>query len=139
MRHETVRQGIVIDRDDACLRVRIVQVSACASCEVSGHCASADRKEKVVEVDAPGNTCAVGDRVAVVCHASMGMKAVLLAFVVPFVLLTAALFVCHHLSGGNELLSGLVALGLPGCYYVLLWLGRHRLKRSFVFTIKPNK
>lgn len=130
-------QGIVENIDDARVFVRILQTSACASCSVKGHCSSADSKEKIIEINTPYISCQKGDRVTVVGQVSMGMKAVLLAFFIPFLVLVVSLFVCMHLSGGNELFSGLIALALLVPYYFVVWLNKDKLKKKFSFTIKP--
>lgn len=131
-------QGIVESIDRSLISVRIIQASACASCSVNGRCSLAGSKEKIVEIDASYSTYEIGDRVTVAGQTSMGMQAVLLAFVVPFLILFFSLFVCMHVSGGDELLSGLISLGLLIPYYFVVWLNRAGLKKSFSFTIQSN-
>ncbi len=46
IKHSGVVEKIVGD----CVRVRIVQTSACAACKVASHCNAAESKEKIVEV-----------------------------------------------------------------------------------------
>ena len=43
-------QGIVENINSSHIKVRIVQTSACAACSAKGHCASADTKEKIIDV-----------------------------------------------------------------------------------------
>ena len=43
-------QGIVENINGSHVMVRIVQTSACAACSAKGHCASADTKEKMIDV-----------------------------------------------------------------------------------------
>ena len=45
-------QGIVENINSSHIKVRIVQTSACAACSAKGHCASADTKEKIIDVPA---------------------------------------------------------------------------------------
>lgn len=76
------------------LRVRIVQTSACAACSAKGHCSSADSQEKLIDITDPAASLRqVGEKVLVVGELSMGMLAVLLAFVFSFFLLVISLFV----------------------------------------------
>jgi sigma-E factor negative regulatory protein RseC len=138
MANVITHQGIIESIEGACISVRIVQTSACASCSVKGHCSSADSKEKIVEVNAPVSTYAIGDCVLVAGQTSMGMMAVLLAFVIPFFVVFLSLFVCMHVWDGNELLSGLISLGLLIPYYFVVWLNRAGLKKNFSFTLKLN-
>lgn len=132
-------QGIVENMDDARVFVRIIQTSVCASCSVKGHCSSADSKEKIIEVTTSPAAYQIGDSVTIVGQTSMGMMAVLLAFFIPFLILILSLFVCMSVTGGNELLSGIISLGLLVPYYFIVWLNRDRLKKNFSFTIKSNK
>lgn len=82
---DTIRhQGIVENINGTHLQVRIVQTSACASCSIKGHCSSADTKEKLIDVIDESSSYQPGDRVWVVGELSMGVMAVLLAFVFPF-------------------------------------------------------
>lgn len=87
-------QGIVENINGSHLQVRIIQTSACASCSVKGHCTSADTKEKLVDVaDANAASYQPGDRVWVTGELSMGVMAVLFAFIFPFLILIISLFV----------------------------------------------
>ncbi len=131
-------QGIVENIDGAHLQVRIVQTSACAACSVKGHCTSADAKEKLIDVTdaAAAEACRPGDRVWVVGRLSMGVTAVLLAFVAPFLLMILSLFLFMALWG-DELGSALVSLFLLIPYYYILWLNKSRLAKKFSFSIRP--
>lgn len=139
MANDITHQGIVENIDDDHVYVRIIQTSACASCSIKGHCSSADSKEKIIEIQTPCNTYAIGDSVWVVGQLSMGMKAVLLAFFIPFLILVFSLFTLMSILDGNELLSGAISLLLLVPYYWGIWLNRTKLKNKFSFTIKPNK
>lgn len=77
--------GIVESINGSRLKVRITQASACASCSAKAHCHVSESKEKTIDVyNREGVPCQVGEQVWIVATASMGMKAVLLAFVIPF-------------------------------------------------------
>lgn len=138
MANTITHQGIVENINGSHLRVRIIQTSACASCSVKGHCSSADSKEKLIDVIDTVHTYEVGEQVLIVGAMSMGVKAVMLAFVAPFVLLVASLFLFMLLLG-DELYASLFSLAVLVPYYFVLWLNRTRLKQQFSFTIKPIK
>ena len=131
-------QGIVENISGAHLQVRIVQTSACAACSVKGHCTSADAKEKLIDVIdmAAAETCRPGDRVWVTGQLSMGVMAVMLAFVVPFLLLVVSLFVFMAFLN-DELSAALISLSLLVPYYFVLWLNKSRLGKRFSFSIRP--
>ena len=130
-------RGTVESIDGTHVKVKIVQSSACASCSVKGFCGSADRKEKIIDVYDAAHPYMPGDAVLVCEEQSMGMRAVVIAFVVPFVILLAVLFMAMRFSGGNELLSALLSLLVLVPYYTLLYLLRNRIRRNFSFTLKP--
>ena len=134
---DTIRhQGIVENINGTHLQVRIVQTSACASCSIKGHCSSADTKEKLIDVIDESSSYQPGDRVWVVGELSMGVMAVLLAFVFPFFVLIFSLF-AFMAMWHDELVSALCSLGLLiPCYYIL-WLNKSRLGKKFSFSIKP--
>ena len=131
--------GIVENIDGPYLRVRVVEASACASCSVKGHCGAAGREEKLIDVyNEKRMDCRVGQHVVIGGAASLGMKAVAWAFVVPFALVLVALFAAMAFSGGNEPLSALIALCALVPYYAGLYACRGRLKRTFVFTLEST-
>ena len=129
--------GIVENIQGSHLSVRIVQTSACAACSVKGHCSSADSKDKIIDIiDTAAASYQVGENVMVVGETSMGMQAVALAFIIPFVLLIFTLFLFMALIE-NELYVALLSLAVLVPYYYILWLNKTRLKQKFSFTIKP--
>ncbi len=138
MTNNTIKHlGIVESIQGSHLSVRIVQTSACAACSAKGHCSSADSKDKVIDItDTAASSFRVGERVMVVGEMSMGMMAVMLAFIIPFVLLVVSLFLFMALIG-NELYAALLSLIILVPYYFVLWLNKTRLKQKFSFTIKP--
>ena len=132
-------QGIVENINGSHLSVRIIQTSACSACSVKGHCSSADSKEKLIDiVDPLASSYQVGEPVIVVGETSMGVMAVFLAFVVPFIILILSLFIFMAVLD-DELYASIISLGLLIPYYYILWLNKTRLKQKFSFKIKPIK
>ena len=138
MTNNTIKHlGIVENIQGSHLSVRIVQTSACAACSVKGHCSSADSKDKIIDIiDTAAASYQVGENVMVVGETSMGMQAVALAFIIPFVILIFTLFLFMALIE-NELYAALLSLAVLVPYYYILWLNKTRLKQKFSFTIKP--
>ena len=138
MTNNTIKHlGIVENIQGSHLSVRIVQTSACAACSVKGHCSSADSNDKIIDIiDTAAASYQVGENVMVVGETSMGMQAVALAFIIPFVLLIFTLFLFMALIE-NELYAALLSLAVLVPYYYILWLNKTRLKQKFSFTIKP--
>lgn len=129
--------GIVENIQGSHLSVRIVQTSACAACSVKGHCSSADSKDKIIDItDAAASSYQVGEQVRIVGETSMGLMAVALAFIFPFILLVVSLFLFMTWME-DELYAALLSLAVLVPYYFILWLYKTRLKQKFSFTIKP--
>ena len=128
-------EGVVEEVRGDSVRVRIVQTSACAACKVAGHCSAAESKEKVVEVvDDRAAAYAPGDNVVVSIEPSTGRRAVILAFVVPFLILVAVLVIALWVTGDDGV-AAIVALASLVPYYLLLHGMERRLARKFSFVI----
>ena len=134
---DTIRhQGIVENINGTHLQVRIVQTSACASCSIKGHCSSADTKEKLIDVIDESSSYQPGDRVWGTGELSMGVMAVLFAFIFPFLILIISLFVFMAIWN-DELRSALCSLALLIPYYYILWLNKSRMGKKFSFSVRP--
>ena len=137
--------GQVVSMTPQTTTVRIVSHSACSECHAAGLCGLSEYTEKAIEVPtSPSATYGVGDEVKVVLKASMGFKAVWLAYFLPLVVLLAvalgliALVALGLIAlGVGEVAAGLAGLGAVALYYLVLWLFRDRLRNEYIFTIQP--
>ena len=133
---EISHRGRIVSITPEITTVEIVSESACAACHAKGLCSLGDSTVKQVELPTRGwDNYSVGQEVNVVLRASMGHKAVWLAYVIPLIILVAALLGTLS-AGGSELLSGGVAIGAMALYYLLIWLLRGRLRNEYIFNIK---
>lgn len=116
--------------------VRIIQQSACSGCHARSMCSASEQKEKIIEVDdpAPGRY-RINEEVLICGRSSLGLQAVVLAFVFPLLLVIAAIVAGSYLQW-SETASGLTGLILLVPYYSMLYLLRERLKKKFIFTLK---
>ena len=129
-------KGKVIKMTPQTTTVAILQHGACGECHAAGLCGMADIAEKAVEVATdPYASYGVGDEVEVVLKASMGMKAVWLAYFIPLLILLAVILGLIALGVG-EVVAGLSGIGAALLYYLGLYLMRDRLKNEYVFTIQ---
>lgn len=135
MSHIASHQGTVIAVEQGKVRVQIVSVSACASCQAHSRCGFAESKEKELEIETPlWSELKVGDTVQVQISESKGMLAVVLAYLVPSVILLAGLVGFLQLMG--ELRAVLFTLLVIALYYIVLYFCRHCLQNKFTFTIE---
>ena len=116
--------------------VEIVSESACSACHAKGLCSLGESKTKAVQLPTRGwdNYCP-GDEVTLCLKASMGHKAVWLAYVIPLFVLVAVLLVLVQ-CGVGELVSGLAAIGAVAVWYFVIFLFRDKLRNEYIFEIK---
>ena len=128
--------GKVVSMTPKTTTVQIVSHSACSECHAAGLCGLSEFTEKAVEVPtSPSATYGVGDEVQVVLKASMGFKAVWIAYFLPLVVLLA-ITLGLIAAGVPEVLSGLAGIGAVALYYLIVWIRRDRLRNEYVFTIQ---
>ena len=145
--------GIIIAlNEDGTALVRIVQTSACAACKAKAMCASAESAEKEMTVVLLGDEqWAVGNEVEVMVQQKMGWKAVVLAYLLPFFVMLAVMFIGNGLlamgDGATGLLGdeakreavlGTVALCAMAVYYLVLGMFKDKLQKEFSFTAKKK-
>ncbi len=124
---------------DKKLRVRvIVDNAACKTCKVKKTCAVAKMNNKLVEVPKDENiSVAQGEKIKIYFDESMGLKAVFLGYILPFIVLVAALAIFLQFID-NEGLAGLLALGAMILYYLILGLFNKKLQKTFSFKVKTE-
>lgn len=117
------------------VKVNILSQSACSSCHAKGACSVADMENKIIDVQTSDNQYKIGEKVKVVMQQSQGFKALLLGYVLPFVLVITFLIIGTgaELSEGK---AGLIALAALPIYYLGLYLSNKKLKQTFSFRIQ---
>lgn len=129
-------KGIVVSVDPAVTKVEIIQSSACGTCHAKELCGLSEGGNKTVEVATSGfKPHEPGDEVVLCMKRTMGMKAVWIAYVLPLVILVAAILLMSLFHAG-ELATGLAAIGAVALYYLVIFLLRGKLDDDFVFYIK---
>ncbi len=121
--------------DDGSLMVRIIAAPTCVSCSANGTCSASDMEEKLIEVANPEGHFAKGDTVKVVLNQSAGLKAVMLGYVYPFLVLFITLIIMINITDSQGI-AGLVALAMLVPYYLLLYVTKTRHKKTFEFKIR---
>jgi sigma-E factor negative regulatory protein RseC len=133
--HETIQHdGIVKKVDNNSVVVSISSNSACSGCHAEGICGISGKEEKIVDVKGRYNV-SPGDTVTVLMEQSTGYKAVVLSYLIPLVIVIAGLIALNSLSA-SELAAGLVSISLLLPYFLILYLFRKKINRSFTFTLK---
>jgi sigma-E factor negative regulatory protein RseC len=131
-------QGIITDIERDVIKVSILVESACAACHAKGFCTIADQKEKVIEArNTKKITFTKGEKVSVIMRKSLGLKAVLFGYFLPFLILIITLLTAYQVSN-DEAFSGLAALAAMIPYYFGLYMLREKLKTGFQFEVKKQ-
>ena len=136
MSEETVsHEGVITKIDGDTLEIKIIAQSACAACHAKSACTMSDQAEKVLTVPKPeGQEFQLLQKVKVVMAVGQGNKAAVLAYLVPIILLLAALFICLGI-GLSEGLAALIGIAVLIPYYLVLYFCRDKLKKRFEYTI----
>ena len=128
--------GEVERQEENTVIVRIKPQSACASCKSQSHCGIAENTDKLVEVDvSQGKTYMKGEEVTITLEQNLGYKALLMGYMLPFLILVFVLVIMMAITG-DELLSALTAITLMLPYYLLLYKFRDRVRKTFTFKLK---
>jgi sigma-E factor negative regulatory protein RseC len=127
--------GIITNIVGTKIQVQIVQLSACSSCHAKGACSASDKDEKFIDAEVTDTTFKIGDQVNLIGESSMGLFAVLIAFVIPFLLIIISLFILRSYTT-NEALSGTIALGVLVPYFIILSLFNKKLQNKLKFTVE---
>ena len=136
MKEQVKHTGKVVSITPRSTVVQIVSQPACSSCHAASVCGMSDYVEKAIEVPTdPYAPYQVGDEVQVVLKATMGMKAVWIAYFLPLVVLLAVALGLIALGVG-EVVAGLAGIGAVALYYFAVWLLRDRLRNEYVFSIQ---
>ena len=136
MSNKIKHAGVVDGVEGECVRVRILQPSACSACKVAAHCNASETKEKIIDVmDADASHYQKGDQVMVVADTAVGFRASLYGYLLPLILMVVTLvgvLAATHSEGW----AALSALGILIPYYVLLFLMRNKLRNRLSFTLE---
>ncbi len=120
------------------VEVEILVQSACSECHAKSVCMPSDkRKETVTAKNVHGFALRTGDKVQLAMKTSSGNKAVLWAYVLPFVVLMAALYGMYAITL-NELHSVVVSLCLVVVYYFVLKKRNRKFEKEFQLHIKSK-
>lgn len=115
--------------------IEIVQSSACSACKAKGMCTSSESQAK--EMDAVMlEPMQPGDRVEVEVREHLAWKAVLLAYILPFVVMMAVIAVLDFTTNWDEAVVGTLSLCSIALYYLVLSQFKHRLQKQFTFTAR---
>ena len=131
-------EGFVQSIDGEKVVVKMTVSSACAGCHARHLCSSLDTRDKQVEAENVYRLpLEVGEKVTVVLQEKLAMKAVILCFLIPLIVMMVMFVLLNNLTSG-ELVASLGALGSVALYYFIAWLFRGKIARNYSFIVtKP--
>ncbi len=131
---QTEHEGIVVQSLNNITTVRIVNQSACASCDAKGACTASDMQEKMIEV-VSDKSYKPGQHVIVTGNKELGLKAAWWAYALPAILVIATLIISFYVTR-QENLSGVFSLLVLIPYFVIIRLLNKYISGTFSFQIK---
>lgn len=131
-----IHPGVVDHIEGGKVFVRILSQSACSTCHAKSMCNMAEVVEKIVEADyEPALSYKPGDDVMVKLDESLGRKAVMLGYGLPFLVLIISVIIFLSVLK-SEGLAALLSILMLVPYYSILYLLRHKIQKEFRFRIE---
>ena len=127
--------GLVLSITGDTAHVQITQTSACSACKARSMCMSSESQAKEMDV-AMLEPMQVGDQVEVEVRERLAWKAVLLAYILPFIVMIAIIATLDFATEWSEAIVGTLSLCGIALYYIGLSFFKNRLQKQFVFTAR---
>lgn len=129
--HEAIVKKIDGDK----ITVQMHVESACATCHTRHLCGMSESKlEELVIDNFYHEQFEVGENVQVEIKNTLAWKAIIICYLVPFIILICTLFILTK-TIKQELMSVLFSLGAVALYYFVVWLFRDRIEHNTQFII----
>jgi sigma-E factor negative regulatory protein RseC len=128
------QRGIIEEIENGTAKVKITSFSACASCTSKDGCMTSESVDKTISVFIGDKQFNRGELVKISMKKTLGLKATLLAYLLPFVVLLITLIILTEI-GISEAISGLVSLAVLIPYFLVLYFFKHKLQKIFQFKL----
>jgi sigma-E factor negative regulatory protein RseC len=128
------QKGIIEEISNGTAKVHVTSLSACASCATKGACHAGESANKTVEVFIGDQNYHKGELVNIRMNKTLGFRATLLAYILPFFVLLITLIILTELEI-SEVISGLLSLAVLVPYFLILYLKKDKLQKTFQFTL----
>ena len=128
-------EGYILNKENDHYNVRIMVKSACTDCHIKSACTLSDMSEKIIEVKDDGKEYKANEKVMIVMKSSLGLRAVMLAYIIPFIIILGSLILSLKITA-NEGMSAAIALLMVVLYYLILYLKKDVLKKSFRYFMR---
>lgn len=134
----TIRQSATVIRVDAAeIEVEVCRPEACAACKAKSVCSEGGGEGKRMTLVNDGQGYQVGEQIQLVMRRSAGLKAVVIAYLVPVVLVVAALLI-FQATPMSDTTAALLTLGILVLYFVIIRLLRGRINNQLTIEIEKE-
>lgn len=136
--NKITHKGVIKSIKADVAKIEMQASSACGVCKAAAFCGTSDSSSKNVEAKIlPSQSFSIGEEVFVSITQTMGTKAIILGYGLPFVVIIIGIFPLVAL-GLSEGLAALIAILLLAAYYFVLYLCRNKIKKEFHFSIEKK-
>ncbi len=134
--HSIRHAGTVSKISGNTVTVRLNGNINCSGCSSKSACGMAESESEEIELQNQGDTFKINESVELVLEKNLGFKAVLWAYIFPFILMLSSLFI--SLVFFSEPVSGLIALFVLIPYYAVLYFSKNIFQRVFKLSLIKN-
>ncbi len=131
------QKGIIEEISEGMVKVNITSLSACANCHARKACNLIESETKHICVPTEGNHYSVGETVRIFMKRSLGLKATLIAYIIPMAILISTLIILTSFQL-NELFVGTFTLFILIPYFLVVYRFRESLRNTFAFRINKE-
>ena len=108
----------------------------CEACKVKSSCGMSGSNKKEIEIQNTLQSYQLNEKVKVIMHKGLGLKAVFFAYVFPFILMFITLIIA--LIYLTEWIAGLLAMFILIPYYIIIYLFKNSFENYFKISIVKN-
>jgi sigma-E factor negative regulatory protein RseC len=131
------QKGVIEEISDNKISVTITKAAACEGCHAHSSCTAIVDPTRKIVIQNTGFNGIPGEEVMVFMHKSTGWKAIVLAYLVPFILLISLLGMLSRAGLAEPATGALILAALSG-YFLGLYFLRKRLQKTFTFTLQKT-
>lgn len=134
----TIRQSATVVRVDTTeIEVEVCRPEACAVCKAKNACSEGSSAAKRMTLVNDGQGYQIGDQIQLIMRRSAGLKAVVIAYLIPVVLVVAALLI-FQATTLSETTAALFTLGVLVIYFIVIRLLRGRIHHQLTIEIEKE-
>lgn len=136
MSQQTIRQkATIVKITKSDIELEVCRPEACAACKARSACTSESEDGKRISLTNDGVPREVGDEVYLSITNAVGLKATLIAYLTPVVIVLILVLVLEHFNVGEKS-AGAITLGALVLYFLLLRLMRTKLNKEITIQIE---